>query len=211
MDIVILIERYGPWVGLIVFAVVQTLFMLRTANKARSKAEEAKAAAQEASTARDNAFTAQFNVFSSENRRLQARVDTLETAMAAQTMQGAAQEKELKTAQERAGRLEIEVKTLTEKVAVLETEKAQRAGELERERRQGEIQQRELASAKVEIAGLQQRVSHLEGENAALKLMLEKIQVVKVEPEPDPPPPTPPTSRVIPLAEPGKPAEEKIA
>jgi len=197
LEPITLIQQFGPWVGLIVFAAIQFLLMLRSTNKARSKAEEAAAAAREASTARDNAFTAQFTVFSEENRRLQQRVDTLETALAQQAAAGAVQQAAMKAAQDKAALLEVDVKTLTEKVAGLETERDARAGELERERRQSEIQQRELAAAKVEIASLQQRLSHIEGENAALRLMLEKIQIVKVEPEPEPDPPSPKPPAVV--------------
>lgn len=180
-----LIDQFGLLAALLAFAGVNYVLITRSSHKADDKARNA-------ATAQQQAITEQFTVLAVENRRLQSRVDTLEAAQVIQAASGLAQEKELKQAQERAGRLEIEVKTLTEKVAALETEKTVRAGELERERRQGETLNRSLLAANEQIAQLRDRVSKLEGENTALRLILEKIQVVKVDPEPDPPPNPPP-------------------
>ena len=50
---------------------------------------------------------------------------------------------------------------------------------------------RALVTANEKIAQLQERVSRLEGENTALRLLMDKISIVKVDPDPDPdPPPT---------------------
>jgi chromosome segregation ATPase len=186
--------------GIVAFVVTQTYFILRTMNNAKAKAEESSAAAQAANASQQEAITAQFTILSNENRRLQTRIDVLEAAAVVQAASVLAQEKELKQAQERAGRLEVEVGGLTNKVSVLETEKVMRVSELENERRQNEKQARELAATKAEVAGLQKRVSSLEGENAALRLILEKIQVVKVISEPEPDPDPPPTLHLEPKA-----------
>jgi chromosome segregation ATPase len=210
--------------GIVAFVVTQTYLILRTMNNAKAKADEATAAseaaaaaAKDASTRQQDAMTAQFTVFSNENRRLQSRVDALETAnnsseaaflrISAELVDtkraAQIQRDELKLAQERAGRLETEVKTLTEKVAVLDAALVARAGELERERMQVQTTNRALQVANEQIASLRDRVSRLEGENEALNKLLKQIRVVLPEPDPDPPP----TKRVIPMVEP----EEKTA
>jgi chromosome segregation ATPase len=206
--------------GIIGFVVTQTYLILRTMNNAKAKADEATAAseaaaaaAKDASTRQQDAMTAQFTVFSNENRRLQSRVDALETAnnsseaaflrISAELVDAKraalVQKDELQHAQERAGRLEAEVKTLTEKVAVLDAALVARAGELERERMQVQTTNRALQVANEQIASLRDRVSNLEGENKALRLMFDKLRVVSVEPDPDPPSP-PPTLHLEPKA-----------
>ena len=87
--------------------------------------------------------------------------------------------------------LEAEVKTLAGKVAVLESEKAAQASELERERTEGQALKRSLTAANTQIAQLRDRVSNLEGQNQAMKEILEKIRIVAVGP-PEPEPPSPP-------------------
>lgn len=179
---------------------VATYFLIARRQNITTEAQQA------AITAQQNAITAQFTALSNDARRMQARIDALEdandeavkerdkiAAELAETKHTAeAQQSAMKAAQEQAARLALEVKTLTEKVAVLETEKAQRAGELERERMQVQTTNRALVTANEKIAQLQERVSRLEGENTALRLLMDKISIVKVDPDPDPPDPKPP-------------------
>ena len=156
-------------------------------------------AQQTAITAQQNAITAQFTALASDARRLQGRIDTLEqakdaadaelvrvSAELAETKHTAeAHQAVMQSAQEQAARLALEVKTLTEKVAVLETEKAQRAGELERERVQVQTTNRALVTANEKIAHLQERVSRLAKRRPAPAARQDTI--IKVDPDPDPP------------------------
>jgi septal ring factor EnvC (AmiA/AmiB activator) len=101
---------------------------------------------------------------------------------------------ELRIAQENISRLMMEVKSLTDKVATLETERVVRDGELKRERTQLETTSHALATANEKIAVLQQRVSALESENNVLKGMFTKLNIIAVsmdgkDPPPEPPPP----------------------
>lgn len=175
---------------------VATYFLIARRQNITTEAQQA------AITAQTNAITAQFTALSNDARRLQSRIDALEDAndeavkerdkIAAELVEtkrtSESQQSAMKAAQEQAARLALEVKTLTEKVAALETEKAARAGELERERVQVQTTNRALVTANEKIASLQQRVQALEVENSAFRLLMDKIQVIKVDPDPDPPP-----------------------
>lgn len=175
---------------------VATYFLIARRQNITTEAQQA------AITAQQNAITAQFTALSNDARRMQARIDALEDAndeavkerdkiaaeLAETKRTSESQQSAMKAAQEQAARLALEVKTLTEKVAVLETEKAARAGELERERVQVQTTNRALVTANEKIASLQQRVQALEVENSAFRLLMDKIQVIKVDPDPDPPP-----------------------
>lgn len=212
-----LIDRFGLVAGLLAITALNYILIRRSASKSED-------AAKNAATAQQQAITAQFTTLAEDNRRLQARVDALEAAadearaasmvMAAELneakREAVAQQKALIAAQEKAAQLEGSVKTLTDKVLALESEKVQRAGELERERVQGQALTRSLNSANAQIAQLKDRVSRLEGENAALKLMLEKLKVVEVKTDPDPDPdPDPPPLKVA--AKPEVASEDKAA
>lgn len=179
---------------------VATYFLIARRQSITTEAQNAANAAQA------QAITAQFLAFAADTRRLQTRIDLLEEAKdaleaehtrivaeLAETKRSAAvQEAAMKAAQGKAALLEGDVKALTEKVAVMESERAVRAAELERERVQVQTTSRSLQAANKQIAQLQERVHALEIENGAFKLLLEKIQVIKVDPDPDPDPDPPP-------------------
>jgi chromosome segregation ATPase len=189
------IERIFPFAAILGSAIGTYFLIARRTNAANTEA-------QNAVTAQTNAITKAFNRLSDDAARLQARIDALEaandkaedarTALAAELTEtkraALVQKDELAHAQERAGRLEAEVKTLTEKVAVLDAALVVRAGELERERMQVQTTNRALQVANEQIASLRDRVSRLEGENEALNKLLKQIRVVLPEPDPDPPP-----------------------
>lgn len=194
------IGEYGPVLGTLLIGLFLYFLMRRSASKTE---DDAKAAATET----QRAVTAQFMAMSVENRSLHVRIDALEAAKDAIEAEharivaelteakrtAAVQQAAMKAAQDKAALLEVDVKTLTEKVATLETERDARAGELERERRQVQTTKRELTSANEKIAQLQKRVQALEVENSAFRLLLDKIQVIKIDPDgtdpdPDPPP-----------------------
>jgi hypothetical protein len=84
-----------------------------------------------------------------------------------------------------------------------------RDAELARERLQVQTTSHALATANDKIAGLQQRVSALEAENATLKMLFAKLNVIAVSPDgkgppdgPEPPPDDdpPPTLHLEPRA-----------
>ena len=181
---------------------ISTYFLIaRRSNKAATDAEAAQ-------TTLLNAVTAQYTALAADNRTLQARLDALEVKASAAEIDRvkvaadlvAAKRhaddrlNELRIAQENISRLMMEVKTLTDKVATLETERVVRDGELKRERTQLETTSHALAMANEKITGLQQRVSALESENNVLKAMFTKLNIIAVsadgkEPPPEPPPP----------------------
>lgn len=192
------IGEYGPVLGTLLIGLFLYFLMRRSASKTE---DDAKAAATET----QRAVTLQFTALSTENRSLHVRIDALEAAKDAIEAEharivaelteakraAAVQQAAMKAAQDKAALLEVDVKALTEKVATLETERDARAGELERERQQVQTTSRSLRAANEKIAQLQERVHALEIENSAFALLLEKIQVIKVDPDPDPPEPPP--------------------
>ena len=193
-----LIDRFGLVAALLVIVIINYVMQSRSFRHAENKARDA-------ATAQQEAVTKQFTAFAADNRRLQAAVDALEAAQSAADADrvkmaleldaakktSAAQETAMKAAQDKAISLEAEVKTLAGKVAVLESEKAAQASELERERTEGQALKRSLTAANTQIAQLRDRVSNLEGQNQAMKEILEKIRIVAVGP-PEPEPPSPP-------------------
>lgn len=194
MDVVIipeLIKQVGIVTAFIIIAAVTYFTILKREHKTGSDQIQA-------TTNQQNVVTDQFAKSLEESRALRAesnelrkRIDKLEEeyivlkdeAGKAATALGDARlglEKmgaELKTALERAGRLELEVKQLTNKVAVLETEKVARIGELERERLRSETLDIALRTANEQITQLRERVSKLEGERDTLLSMVREVNV----------------------------------
>jgi chromosome segregation ATPase len=192
------IEKVFPFAAILGSAIGTYFLIARRTNAANTEA-------QNAVTAQTNAITKAFNRLSDDAARLQARIDALEaandkaedarTALAAELAEtkraAIVQKDELAHAQDRASRLEAEVKTLTEKVAILDAALAARAGELERERMQVQTTNRALVVANEQIASLRDRVSRLEGENEALNKLLKQLRVSLPNPDPDLPDPPP--------------------
>lgn len=191
MEIIrLFLEQYGIYVGLIGAGIVN--FILLRERKSKTDAE-----AQRAATAQQNMITEKFTELFAENHALQAKLDALEataneaqiaatkTAIELEQVRKVADSHrvDLLQAQERAARMEEEVKTLTQKVSALETEKASWSDDLDAERKKLQLNSQMLTAANARIAELQQRVSTLEGENNTFRLLLQKLDVVKVDPE----------------------------
>jgi chromosome segregation ATPase len=203
-----LIDKFGLVAVLAAFGAVNYLLIARSSRKAEDAASAAESARDEANTRQQDAITAQFTVLATENRRLQARVDTLEAAQVAMAAANAVQEKELRATQhtaelaqaahqqavEKATALECEVQELRGKVQALEAERTTRANDLARETDRA-------AKLEREVTDLRARVARLEGENSALHKVIEKLNVVSVKPHPDDDPDPPPVALKVDHAE----------
>jgi chromosome segregation ATPase len=191
-----LIDKFGLVAVLAAFGAVNYLLIARSSRKAEDAASAAESAREDANTRQQDAVTAQFTVFSNENRRLQARVDTLEAAQVAMAAASAVQEKELRATQhtaeltqaahqqavEKASALECEVQELRGKVTALEAERTTRANDLARETDRA-------AKLEREVHELRMRVAKQEGEIAALDKIIKAFRLVSVLPPPDDDPP----------------------
>lgn len=200
-----LIDQYGLVLALLAFAGVNYVLIARRTKQTESKA-------QEAVTAQQAAVTEQFTALSNERRALQtqldavrAELDTLRTQLhavnddreelalelASTKRTAEAAQSAQKASDERAVNLAHELENVRVKVMTLETERATRVDELRKETERA-------AKLEREVTDLRTRVARLEGENSALKQVLDKLNVVSVKP-PDHDPPTPPTARVRPM------------
>jgi chromosome segregation ATPase len=144
-----LIESVGLFATIALFAFLTFRTVTIRRGNAEAKKYEADARREEANTDQQKLIVEQFAKAMDEAHALRLRVEKLES----------------------------EIHRLIDKVASLESEKATRMAELERELLRNEALNRSLMLANDKIAALSERVARLEEEKALLLVLLDKLNI----------------------------------